>query len=46
VGEADFIVSFEKLEALRWAHYLRESGCIKAVNVVLLGAPSPPRHLS
>lgn len=28
VGEADFIVAFEKLEALRWAHYLREDGCI------------------
>ncbi|MBS3938757.1 MAG: indolepyruvate oxidoreductase subunit beta [Peptococcaceae bacterium] len=27
-GEADFIVAFEKLEALRWAHYLREGGFI------------------
>jgi len=27
-GEADFIVAFERLEALRWAHFLREGGCI------------------
>ena len=27
-GEADFIVAFEKLEALRWVHYLREGGSI------------------
>lgn len=25
-GEADFIVSFEKLEAARWVEYLRENG--------------------
>jgi indolepyruvate ferredoxin oxidoreductase beta subunit len=27
-GEADYIVAFERLEALRWAHFLREGGCI------------------
>ncbi len=27
-GEADYIVSFEKLEAARWASCLREGGCI------------------
>ena len=27
-GEADFIVSFEKLEAARWVEYLREGGRI------------------
>lgn len=27
-GEADFIVSFEKLEAARWVEYLKESGRI------------------
>ena len=27
-GEADFIVSFELLEAARWTEYLREGGCI------------------
>jgi indolepyruvate ferredoxin oxidoreductase, beta subunit len=27
-GEADFIVAFEKLEALRWAHYLKPTGVL------------------
>lgn len=27
-GEADFIISFEKLEAARWAHCLRKGGLI------------------
>jgi len=27
-GQADFILSFEKLEALRWAHYLKPGGVI------------------
>lgn len=27
-GEADYILSFEKLEALRWCHYLKKDGVI------------------
>lgn len=27
-GEADFIVAFEKLEAMRWAHYLKPNGVL------------------
>jgi len=27
-GEADLLVAFEKLEALRWAHYLRPNGLL------------------
>jgi indolepyruvate ferredoxin oxidoreductase beta subunit len=27
-GTADFILAFEKLEALRWLHYLREGGTV------------------
>lgn len=27
-GEADFILSFERLEAARWLSYLREGGCM------------------
>ncbi len=27
-GEADYILAFEKLEALRWCHYLRKDGTI------------------
>ena len=28
VGAADYLLSFEKLEACRWAHYLRSNGVI------------------
>ena len=28
VGEADIIIAFERLEALRWAHYLKKDGAI------------------
>ena len=27
-GESDFILAFEKLEAVRWAHHLREGGTL------------------
>lgn len=50
-GEADFIVSFEKLEAARWVEYLREGGRI-VVNTqeinpmpVITGAAEYPDHL-
>lgn len=47
-GEADFIVAFEKLEALRWVHYLREGGSIVVNNqqidpmTVITGAAAYP----
>lgn len=51
-GEADFIVAFEKLEALRWAHYLREGGSIVVndqridpMTVITGQAPYPPEIL-
>ncbi|MEG2377678.1 MAG: indolepyruvate oxidoreductase subunit beta [Clostridia bacterium] len=28
VGEADVIIAFERLEALRWAHYLKRGGTV------------------
>ena len=50
-GEADFIVSFEKLEAARYVEYLKESGRI-VVNTqevdpmpVITGAAQYPEHL-
>lgn len=50
-GEADFIVSFEKLEAARWVEYLKESGRI-VVNTqeinpmpVITGAAVYPENL-
>lgn len=50
-GEADFIVSFEKLEAARWVEYLKEGGRI-VVNTqqidpmpVITGAAEYPDHL-
>lgn len=50
-GEADFIVSFEKLEAARWVEYLREGGRI-VVNTqeinpmpVITGAAQYPENL-
>lgn len=50
-GEADFIVSFEKLEAARWAEYLKEGGRI-VVNTqeinpmpVITGAAQYPENL-
>jgi len=51
-GEADYIVAFEKLEALRWAHYLREGGSIVVndqridpMTVITGQAPYPPEIL-
>lgn len=50
-GEADFIVSFEKLEAARYVEYLKETGKI-VVNTqeiepmpVITGAAQYPEHL-
>lgn len=50
-GEADFIVSFEKLEAARWVEYLKEGGRI-VVNTqeidpmpVIIGAAAYPENL-
>lgn len=51
VGKADIIVSFEKMEALRWAHYLKEDGVI-IVNTqeidpmpVIVGAANYPHNI-
>ena len=50
-GEADFIVSFELLEAARWTEYLREGGKIvtntQQINPmpVITGATTYPEHL-
>ena len=50
-GEADFIVSFEKLEAARWIEYLREDGIIVTNTQetdpmpVITGAASYPENL-
>jgi len=51
VGQADIIVSFEKLEALRWLHYLKKDG-IMLVNTqeidpmpVIIGASSYPEDV-
>ena len=38
-GEAHYLVAFEKLEALRWAHYLKEGGVL-LVNEFRLDPPS------
>lgn len=32
VGEADIIIAFEKLEAMRWRHYLKKGGMIVVNN--------------
>ena len=50
-GEADYIVSFELLEAARWSEYLREGGKIvtntQQINPmpVITGAAQYPEHL-
>lgn len=51
VGQADIIVSFEKLEALRWLHYLKKDG-IMLVNTqeidpmpVIMGASAYPEDV-
>lgn len=38
-GEADFIVAFEQLEALRWAHYLKPTGTIIVSTQVIEPVP-------
>lgn len=50
-GEADYIVSFEKLEAARYVQYLKKGGCI-VVNTqeidpmpVIIGAAEYPENL-
>ncbi|PKM96229.1 MAG: indolepyruvate oxidoreductase subunit beta [Firmicutes bacterium HGW-Firmicutes-1] len=51
VGQADIIVSFEKLEALRWKHFLKEDG-IMLVNTqeidpmpVIIGTSTYPEDI-
>lgn len=51
IGQADIIVSFEKLEAIRWIHYLKKDGII-LVNTqeidpmpVITGAASYPEDI-
>lgn len=51
IGQADIIVSFEKLEALRWLHYLKDDG-IMLVNTqeidpmpVIIGASQYPSNV-
>ncbi|PKM51042.1 MAG: indolepyruvate oxidoreductase subunit beta [Firmicutes bacterium HGW-Firmicutes-7] len=51
IGQADIIVSFEKLEALRWKHFLREDG-IMLVNTqeidpmpVIIGTSTYPEDI-
>lgn len=50
-GQADVILAFEKLEALRWSHYLKKGGTI-IVNTqeiaplpVIIGAESYPEQI-
>ena len=38
-GEADFILAFEQLEALRWSHYLKKSGTVLINNQRILPMP-------
>jgi indolepyruvate ferredoxin oxidoreductase beta subunit len=51
VGEADLLISFEELEALRWVHYLKKGGAL-AVNTqkitpmpVITGAAQYPENI-
>lgn len=43
-GEADVLVSFEKMEALRWIHYLRKDGklVVNAQEIIPSGLDSYP----
>ncbi|MGI6238905.1 MAG: indolepyruvate oxidoreductase subunit beta [Christensenellales bacterium] len=51
VGEADYILAFEKLEAARWAKYLKEGGTLIANSAeiwpmpVLTGAQAYPAEI-
>jgi len=38
-GEVDFILAFEKLEALRWAYYLKKDGVILVNNQEIMPMP-------
>jgi|AGTN01.1.fsa_nt_gi Pyruvate:ferredoxin oxidoreductase and related 2-oxoacid:ferredoxin oxidoreductases, gamma subunit len=38
-GEADYILSFERLEALRWSHYLKAGGAILINDQKILPMP-------
>ncbi|HWJ03957.1 MAG TPA: indolepyruvate oxidoreductase subunit beta [Verrucomicrobiae bacterium] len=38
-GEADYIVAFEKLEALRWVHYLKRGGTLVLNDQEILPMP-------
>ncbi len=38
-GEADYILAFEKLEALRWSHYLKKDGVILINNQEIMPMP-------
>lgn len=51
IGQADIIVSFEKLEALRWLHYLKKDGVMLVNNQeidpmpVIMGASEYPEDV-
>ena len=51
VGDADIIIAFEKLEALRWRHYLKKEGMIVVNNheimpmPVITGAMEYPKNI-
>jgi len=50
-GQADILIAFEKLEAFRYAHYIKEDGVIIINNIklppmpVMLGTAKYPRHI-
>lgn len=50
-GEADFILAFEKLEALRWCHYLKKDGVLLVNDQeimpmpVIIGAADYPKDV-
>ena len=45
-GEADYILAFEKLEALRWAHYLKNEGAVLVMPMpVITGAADYPTEI-
>jgi len=38
-GEADYIIAFERLEALRWSHYLKKDGTLLINDQTILPMP-------
>ncbi len=38
-GEADYILAFERLEALRWSHYLKKDGILLINDQIILPMP-------